>query len=48
MPADRGVKVDHTAIFRCIQSQAAVQEKRLRLHLRPCNGALGWKKPEVL
>ena len=38
-PADRGVKVDHTTIFRWIQACAATLEKRLRPHLGTCNGS---------
>ncbi len=39
MLADRGVEVDHTTIFRWIQAYAAELEKRLRPHLRLCNGS---------
>ncbi len=45
MLADRGVAVDHTAIFRWIQSYAAELEKRLRPHLRCCNGS--WRVDET-
>jgi transposase-like protein len=45
MLADRGVEVDHTTIFRWIQAYAAALEKRLRPHLRSCNGS--WRVDET-
>jgi IS6 family transposase len=39
MLQDRGVSVDHTTIFRWIQSYAAELEKRIRPHLRMSNGS---------
>jgi IS6 family transposase len=36
---DRGVRVDHTTIFRWIQAYATELEKRIRLHLRMSNGS---------
>jgi len=45
MLADRGVVVDHTTIFRWIQTYAAELEKRLRPHLRSCNGS--WRVDET-
>ena len=39
MLLDRGVEVDHTTIFRWIQAYAVDLEKRLRPHLRVCNGS---------
>ncbi|CAH2602588.1 protein of unknown function [Rhodovastum atsumiense] len=39
MLADRGVEGSHTTIFRWIQAYAAELEKRLRPHLRSCNGS---------
>ena len=40
MLADRGVEVDHTTIFRWIQAYAPELEKRIRPHLRACNGTV--------
>ena len=45
MLADRDVEVDHTTIFRSIQAYAAELEKRLRPHLRSCNGS--WRVYET-
>ena len=45
MLADRGVVVDHTTLFRWVQSYAATLEQRLRRHLRPCNGS--WRVDET-
>jgi len=45
MLADRGVEVDHTTIFRWIQAYAVELEKRLRPHLRLCNGS--WRVDET-
>src|SRR4051812_26310645 len=39
MLQDRGVEVDHTTIFRWIQAYAPKLEKRIRPHLRACNGS---------
>jgi transposase, IS6 family len=40
MLLDRGVEVDHVAIFRWIQAYAVELEKRIRPHLRMSNGSL--------
>src|SRR5215213_980133 len=45
MLADRGVKVDHTTIFRWIQAYAMELEKRIRPHLRTSNGS--WRVDET-
>jgi transposase-like protein len=45
MLRDRGVSVDHTAIYRWIQASAVELEKRLRPHLRPTNGS--WRVDET-
>ena len=45
MLQERGVAVDHTTIFRWIQAYAAELEKRIRPHLRPCNGS--WRVDET-
>jgi DDE superfamily endonuclease len=45
MLLDRGVEVDHTTIFRWIQVYAPEIEKRIRPHLRPCNGF--WRMDET-
>jgi transposase-like protein len=45
MLADRGVAVDRLTIFRWIQAYAADLEKRLRPHLRACNGS--WRVDET-
>src|ERR1039458_8651222 len=45
MLLDRGVEVDHTTIFRWIQAYAPEIEKRIRPHLRPCNGS--WRGDET-
>jgi transposase, IS6 family len=42
---DRGVEVDHTTTFRWIQAYAVDLEKRLRPHLRMCNGS--WRVDET-
>jgi transposase, IS6 family len=39
MLADRGVKVDHTTMYRWVQRFAPELEKRMRRHLRPCRGS---------
>jgi len=45
MLLDRGVTVDHTTIFRWIQTYAVDLEKRLRPHLRMSNGS--WRVDET-
>src|SRR6476661_8409170 len=45
MLADRGVGVDHTTLFRWIQAYAPELEKRIRPHLRSCNGS--WRVDET-
>src|SRR3982751_522946 len=45
MLADRGVTVDHTTVFRWIQAYAPELEKRIRPHLRACNGS--WRGDET-
>ena len=45
MLQDRGVAVDHTTLFRWIQAYAPELEKRIRPHLRPCNGS--WRVDET-
>src|SRR3954463_7079001 len=45
MLQDRGVAVDHTTIFRWIQAYAPKLEKRIRPHLRACNGS--WRVDET-
>src|SRR3954462_841907 len=45
MLKDRGVVVDHTTIFRWIQTYAAELEKRIRPHLRMSNGS--WRVDET-
>ena len=45
MLLDRGVKVNHTTIFRWIQAYAAELEKRIRPHLRTSNGS--WRVDET-
>src|SRR3982751_4457431 len=45
MLQDRGVAVDHTTIFRWIQAYAPKLEKRIRPHLRACNGS--WRGGET-
>jgi transposase-like protein len=45
MLQDRGVSVDHTTIFRWIQTYAAELEKRVRPHLRVSNGS--WRVDET-
>ena len=39
MLAGRGVTVDHTTLFRWVQAYAPILERRIRRHLRPCNGS---------
>jgi len=45
MLQDRGVSVDHTTLFRWIQTYAAELEKRIRPHLRMSNGS--WRVDET-
>src|SRR5436190_21729914 len=45
MLQDRGVAVDHTTLFRWIQAYAPELEKRIRPHLRTCNGS--WRVDET-
>ena len=45
MPADRGVEVDHTTIFRGIQAYAPELEERIRPQLRRSNGS--WRVDET-
>ena len=45
MLQDRGVEVDHTTLFRWIQAYAPELEKRVRPHLRACNGS--WRVDET-
>ena len=45
MLADRGVMVDHTTLFRWVQAYAVSFERRIRKHLRPCNGS--WRVDET-
>ncbi len=39
MPADCGVELAHTSVFRWVQAYAPEIEKRIRSHLRPSNGS---------
>jgi len=45
MLADRGIEVDHTTLFRWVQAYAPTLERRIRRHLRPCNGS--WRVDET-
>ena len=45
MLLDRGVEVDHTTILRWLQAYAGELEKRMRPHLRMCNGS--WRVDET-
>ncbi len=45
MLANRGVRVDHTTLFRWIQAYAPELEKRIRSHLRPTKGS--WRVDET-
>jgi IS6 family transposase len=45
MLSDRGVAVDHTTLFRWVQTYAAELEQRIRRHLRPCTGS--WRVDET-
>ena len=45
MLPDRGVEVDHTTLFRWVQTYAAKLEQRVRRHLRLCTGS--WRVDET-
>jgi transposase, IS6 family len=45
MNLERGVKVDHTTIFRWVQSYSPEMDKRIRPHLNPTNDS--WKVDET-
>jgi len=45
MLSDRGVTVDHTTLFRWVQTYAAELEQRVRRHLGPCTGS--WRVDET-
>jgi transposase-like protein len=45
MLSDRGVRVDHTTLFRWIQAYAPELDKRIRPHLRTTNGS--WRVDET-
>ena len=45
MLSDRGVEVDHTTLFRWVQTYAAKLEQRVRRHLRLCTGS--WRVDET-
>ncbi len=45
MLSDRGVVVDRTTLFRCVQAYAATLERRIRPHLRLCTGF--WRVDET-
>jgi IS6 family transposase len=45
MLSDRGVTVDHTTLFRWVQTYAAELEQRVRRHLRLCTGS--WRVDET-
>ena len=45
MFADRGIQVDHTTLFRCIQAYAPELDKRIRPHLHMTNGS--WRVDET-
>ena len=45
MVLERGLRVDHTTIFRWVQRYAPEFEKRCRPHLKPCNDS--WKVDET-
>jgi transposase-like protein len=45
MLSDRGVRVDHTTLFRWIQAYAPELDKRIRPHLRMTNGS--WRVDET-
>jgi transposase-like protein len=43
--ADRGVRVDHTTLFRWIQAYSPDLDRRIRPHLRMTNGS--WRVDET-
>ncbi len=45
MMAERGIKVDHITIMRCVHQYSPEIEKRVRRHLRPTNGS--WRVDET-
>src|SRR5438552_8606114 len=45
MMAERGLRVDHTTIYRWVQRYAPELDKRCRPHLKPCNDS--WKVDET-
>ncbi len=45
MLSDRGVAVDLTTLFRCVQAYAAKLEQRVRRRLRQCTGS--WRVDET-
>src|SRR4051812_36613490 len=45
MFSDRGIQVDHTTLFRWIQTFAPELDKRIRPHLRMTNGS--WRMDET-
>ena len=45
MLCDRGVEVDHTTLFRWVQAYAPTLGRRIRRHLRSCNGS--WRVDET-
>ena len=45
MHAERGVSVDHAALFRWVQAHAEDVERRLRPQLRRCTGS--WRVDET-
>jgi transposase, IS6 family len=45
MLADRGIRVDHTTLFRWVQVYALELDKRMRPHLRVTNGS--WRVDET-
>jgi IS6 family transposase len=45
MMAERGIRVDHTTIYRRVQAYAPELEKRCRPHLKACNDS--WRVDET-
>lgn len=45
MLSDRGITVDYSTLFRWVQAYAPTLERRIRKHLRPCNGS--WRVDET-
>ena len=45
MLSDQGVGMDHTTLFRWVQTYDAKLEQRVRRHLRPCTGS--WRVDET-